>query len=255
MRSERRPKWESVPRPCGPRTPKPWASSIISQASSRSAQRQHLRQRCYVAVHAEHGVGDDQFAPCRRRTQFAFQRLRVGMRVAPDLGARQAHGVDQRGVVEAVGEQRVARPDQRRDDAQIGHVAGGEVERARQADKPGEPLLQRVMRRLVTADEVRRAGADTVVRRGGLHRGDQIRMRRQPEVVVAAKAQQRAAVDHRLRPAGRLGGTAPPQQGLSAQILELPRNIPGAHASSPSTRSRTSSVPAASASMASSSIT
>ncbi|MNT55540.1 hypothetical protein D3C72_1927830 [compost metagenome] len=93
------------------------------------AQRQQGRDVDQVAIHAEHRIADHQLAPCRAGGQSSLQRGQVGVGVAVDGGARQARAIDQAGVVERVGEQRIAIAHQRGDDAGVGGVARVEVQR------------------------------------------------------------------------------------------------------------------------------
>ena len=113
-----------------------------------------------VAVHAEHRVADHQLAPRRTLRQRGGQRGQVTVRIAVDARARQPGAVDQARMVERVGEQRVAFADQRRDDADVGGVAGVEVQRARQLGEAGQFLFERLVRRAVAADQGRSARAD-----------------------------------------------------------------------------------------------
>jgi hypothetical protein len=53
------------------------------------------------------------------RQAWPLERGEIAVRVALAVGARELHGVDQRGVVELVGEDRVAAPDERRHDARL----------------------------------------------------------------------------------------------------------------------------------------
>jgi hypothetical protein len=97
-------------------------------------QREDQRQRGEVAVHAEHGVGDDHLAGSIAGGQLPFQRGDIVVRIALDIGPvglGQLHGVDQRGVVQLVGEHRVAAAGQGRRDGEVGQVAGGEGQGAR----------------------------------------------------------------------------------------------------------------------------
>ena len=87
-------------------------------------QCQQLGQWREVAVHAEHGVGKDQLALGGAGGESRFERGEVVVWVAHAVRPRQLHGVDQRGVVELVGEDRVVASDKRRDDGQVGHVTG-----------------------------------------------------------------------------------------------------------------------------------
>ena len=129
-----------------PSTPKPCASSSSSQASWRSHERDQLRHRRDVAVHAEHRVGDDELAARPRRGEQPPERGEIEMRIALELARDEQRGVVQRGMVQPVGEHRVLAPRKRRDDAEVRHVAGGEQQRARQADECRQPLLQLVVR-------------------------------------------------------------------------------------------------------------
>jgi hypothetical protein len=89
-----------------------------------------------------------------------------------DLGAREAAAVDQGGVAQRVGDDRVATPDERRDDAQVRLVAGREDERRLGAEERGELLLQRLVGGEVPVDEARarrRAALVAGRARRGLH--------------------------------------------------------------------------------------
>jgi hypothetical protein len=85
-------------------------------------------ERRDVAVHREDRVGDDQ--PPGGALAVLAQRpvevLDVAMAVDDDLGPREAAAVDDRGVVELVGEDRVPRARQRADDAEVRQVARAE---------------------------------------------------------------------------------------------------------------------------------
>ena len=82
------------------------------------------------------------------------------MGIALEHGAREQGGVVQTGVVEPVGEHRVVPVEKRGDDAEVGHVAGREEQRARHPDEFGEPSFQRLVGGVVAADAVRRTRAD-----------------------------------------------------------------------------------------------
>ena len=104
----RTPNRSSTPRPVSPTTPIPCESSTISVAPSLVGHRRELRDRRQVALHAEHAVGDDQ-APRQRGRVGDRAPQAVDVPVLVDglvAGARQAHPVDDRRVVEPVGEHR-----------------------------------------------------------------------------------------------------------------------------------------------------
>ena len=89
-----------------------------------------LLERRDVAVHREDRVGDDQrAAPPRACAQAPGEVLDVAVVVDEDLGARQPAAVDDRGVVELVGEDDVAAAGERGDDAGVGQVARAEQQR------------------------------------------------------------------------------------------------------------------------------
>ena len=94
------------------------------------AQRGQLVDAAHVAVHGEHGVGDDdrpvRAAPAGRP---AGRGRRGGRRATS--ARRQPAAVDDRGVVELVAEQtRDAGPAERGEDAEVGGEAGGEEDGA-----------------------------------------------------------------------------------------------------------------------------
>ncbi len=89
------------------------------------AQRQQLRQGRDVAVHAEHGIGDNQFPAFRRLHQQLFELRHVAMPIALHLRARQQHGIVERGMVELVGKHGVALARQRLHHTEVGHETGG----------------------------------------------------------------------------------------------------------------------------------
>ena len=79
------------------------------------------------------------------------------MREAAYLQARQARGVDERGVVQPVLVDNAVAFTERDRDAEIGHVTGGEQQCALGADKRGQLFLQRMMRAQMAAHEMRAA--------------------------------------------------------------------------------------------------
>ena len=181
------------------------------------AQRQQFGHRRDIAVHAEHRVGDHQLA-ARRSWPRAGAPARPDRRcaIALELGARQQRRIVERGMVELVGKHRIAAPDQRGDDAEVGHVAGGKQQRARQAARiRASAVFERVMRRAVAEDQMRGAGADAVARgafaaAAAPDRGSA----GEAEIIVAAERDELAAVDRDMRapaafPAGGACGCSP----------------------------------------------
>jgi len=128
----------------------------------------------------------------------------IGVRIAPDLGLRQPRGVDKRGMVEPVFEDNAVALRERRRHAQIRHVAGGEKQRALRAHELGELLLERMVRARVAAHEVRGPRAHAVALRAALKGGDDLRVIGEPEIIVAAKGEQRLFVHAQLDALGRI---------------------------------------------------
>ena len=114
----------------------------------------------------------------------------------------QLHGVDDRGMVEAVGKDRVAAAGEGRRHREVGEVAGGEGQRAREAGEGGEFRFERFMRREVAADQVRSAAARAPASRAvGQRRGD-LRVAGQPEIVVAGEIEHFPPSTAAMRPHG-----------------------------------------------------
>jgi len=179
---------------------------------------QEFGQRREVAVHAEHGIGQDQLAFGLAGGEQAFQGVEVAVRIALVVGAGKLDRVDQRGVVELVREHGVAAPDQRHDDAQVGHVTGREQQRTGKAGERGEFFFKFLVRREMAADQMRGAAADTPFFRPGAGGFDQFGIVGQPEVVVAAEADQVAPVDAGQRAAGGFERAANALEALAFEV-------------------------------------
>ncbi|KOT06761.1 8-amino-7-oxononanoate synthase domain protein [Burkholderia mallei] len=187
-------------------------------------ERDEARERRDVAVHAEHGVGDDQL---RRRVAGAQARVeRVGVAVRVDLHvrARQPRAVDQRRMIERVGEDRRAAARERGERGEVRHVAGAEVQRARRigeaAGERGELVFERRVRARVAAEQMRAAAARAVAARAFGERFDEARMRGEPEIVVAREADDCAAVHRHVRAARGVRDAAAPAQPLRVDVGE-----------------------------------
>ena len=105
-------------------------------------------------------------------------------------------------MIQAVGEDRVGPARERRQDREVGKIAGRERKCARagaRAHECSELVLERRMRREMTADEMRRAGACAPARRAFAHRRDHLRMTGEPEIIVAREGDELAAVDDEPR--------------------------------------------------------
>ena len=162
---------EVEPRP-PPTTPRPWASSVISQASCSLRQRVEFGERREIAVHGEHAVGDDQrviVLGAMRGQQFARMRdvvMAEGQTVPRD---NLRAGIDA-GVRQLVEQHQPAAADQRRDDAGIGEIAGAEHDRCLGLLDAGEARLQLGIERVIAGDQPRGAGARAIALDRGVGR-------------------------------------------------------------------------------------
>ena len=92
-------------------------------------------------------------------------------------------------MVEAVFQHAVALPNQRRHRAEIGHIAGGEQQRAGPSGKLGQGFFKLVMWRAVTDHQVRSAAAHAPFLGAGAPGFDHFWMIGQTEVVVGTEGQ------------------------------------------------------------------
>ena len=181
-----------------------------------------LLERRDVAVHREHAVGHDQRPAVVRVAQAPGQVVDVAVAVDERLGAREPAAVDDRRVVELVGEDDLAAARQRGHDAEVGEVAGAEQQRALRALERGEPLLEPPVQRHVARDQPRgaRAGAPAHRRVGG--RLAHPRVVGQPEVVVRAEQQDGLAVEDHAR---SLRTAHHAHAAIQAEPLELVQSV------------------------------
>ena len=97
---------EMLERAAAPRAQHAEPVSVVhgEQGAAAAAGGGERRQRREVAVHAEHAVGQHQRGPRRALHELRLERRGIAMRVPVERRARDAPGVDQRGVVELVAE-------------------------------------------------------------------------------------------------------------------------------------------------------
>ena len=125
-------------------------------------QRPDVLQLRDIAVHREGAVGgDDDLARAVRPGLFQLGlevvHVRVGEAVA--LGLAQPDAVDDRGVVQAVGDDGVLGPEQGFEDAAVGVKGGREQDRVLEAEIVGDGALQLLVDLQRTADEADRGRA------------------------------------------------------------------------------------------------
>jgi hypothetical protein len=111
------------------------------------------RQVGDITVHAEHAVGDDQCIAGGFFQAFG-QAHRVVVQITIEPRAGQQPRVEQRRMIEPVFEHRITLPHQRRDRAEVGHVAGGEQQRARATGQVGQRLFQGMVRGAMADDQM-----------------------------------------------------------------------------------------------------
>jgi len=183
-------------------------------------QRRQPRQRCQIAVHAEHAVGGEQGRGRGQGLQLPACALDVGVRVATQHRTGEPRAVDQAGVVPLVLHAQVAGLQQALQDREVGLVAAREEQRPLVAQPLGGLALEGGVQGVVARDQ-RRAAAAEAVPGGGLAQGaDRLGGSGEAQVVVAAELQQRAAIDHHARALGALDH-APPALRVAAPTLRL----------------------------------
>ena len=179
-----------MPRPPGPTNPTACESSTRTRASYRSARSQIRSSGREVAVHREDAVGDDHpGAGPGRRDQLRLQVGHVGVPVAVAGRLGEAHPVDDRRVVEGVGDDRVLRAEEGLEDAAVRVEAGGEQDGVLGAEERRELRLQRLVQGLGPADEPDAGHPEAPPGERVGRRGDHPRVVGEPEVVVGAEVQ------------------------------------------------------------------
>ena len=177
-------------------------------------------ERRHVAVHREDRIGDDQ-TTTSGTPQTPREVVEVAVLVDERVGKREPAAVDDRGVVQCIGENGRAALRERRDDARVREVAGPEEHARLAAGELRESLLQPRVDRHRARYQSRRARPGAPAQRRVRSRLAHARMLREPEVVVRAQQQDRLAVDKHLRPLRAADNTGAPVQSAPAQIGEL----------------------------------
>ena len=170
-----------------------------------------------VSVHREHAVGRDELEPGARAVRLLeavleLVHIRVGEAIA--FGLREADAVDDRGVVEAVGNDCVGFVEQRLEHAAVGVETGGEDDRVLLAEVAGDRMLELAMERLRAADEAHGRHAEAELVHCVLRRGDHLGMIGEAEVIVGAEIDRFARALRRSDP-------DPPALRPSQQALAL----------------------------------
>ncbi len=157
-----------------------------------------------VPVHREDAVGRDHpGVGAGRFLQARGELVEVAVRVTQPRCLAEPDPVDDRGVVERVGDDGVVGAEQRLEEAAVGVEARAEEDRVLGAEEGREALLELLVQRLRAADEPHRRHAESPLLEcvpGGLDHG---RMVGEAEVVVGAEVEQAAHPLH--LDVGRLG--------------------------------------------------
>ena len=161
-------------------------------------------ERCGVAVHREYAVGDDDAEPLGLRLlQALLQFAHVGIGVAVTHGLAQTHAVDDRSMVQRIGDDGVLLRKERFEHAAVGVEAGGVENRVLRTEIVGDNLLQLLVDVLAAADEAHRRHAVAAGIHCFLRRLDQPRIVRQSEVIVGAEVEHLPTCNLDLGPLGR----------------------------------------------------
>ncbi len=153
-------------------------------------------------VHGEHAVGGDQHmarAGFTRLFQTGFQLLHIVVGIAEALRFTQAHAVDDRRVVQGIGDNRVLCAEQGFKQAAVGVEAGGVQNRIFHTEKIGQLLLKRFVAVLGTADKAHGGHAEAVAVHPAFRGGNQFRVVREAEIVIGAEVNDLAAADGDIR--------------------------------------------------------
>ena len=161
-------------------------------------------ERCGVAVHREYAVGDDDAEPLGLRLlQALLQFAHVGIGVAVTHGLAQTHAVDDRSMVQRIGDDGVLLRKERFEHAAVGVEAGGVENRVLRTEIVGDNLLQLLVDVLAAADEAHRRHAVAAGIHCFLRRLDQPRIVRQSEVIVGTEVEHLPTCNLDLGPLGR----------------------------------------------------
>ena len=158
-----------------------------------------------MAVHREHAIGRDQpAAGARGLAQALFELAGVAVRVAQPARLAEPHTVDDRGVVEGVGDDRVVLAEQRLEEPGVGVEAGRVENRVLATEECADPRLELAVDVLRTADEAHRRHAVAALAQHVARRRQHGGMVGQAEVVVGTQVEQLAPVGQRhVRPLRR----------------------------------------------------
>ena len=134
-----------------------------------------------------------------RLFQTGFQLHHIVVGVAETLRFTQAHAVDDRRVVQGIGDNRIFRAEQGFKQAAVSIKAGGVENRIFHTEKIGQLLLKRFMAVLGPADKTHGGHTEAVAIHAAFRGGNQFRVVREAEIVIGAEVNHLASADGDIR--------------------------------------------------------
>ena len=164
-----------------------------------------LVHRGDIAVHREHAVGAYDAEPLRLRLlEAALEFRHVGIGIAIAHGLAKAYAVDNRRVIERVGDDCIIRRQERLEYAAVGVEAGRIQDRIFRVEEIRNGLFEALVDVLRAANEAHRAHAIASSLHRFLRRLDEPRVVCQPKIVVGAEIKRlRPVFEGNLRALGR----------------------------------------------------
>ena len=158
-------------------------------------------QRPNIAIHRKHAVGDHQFPPrlILHAGQLLFGVRHIFVAENQDLRSRQPRSIDDRRMVQLIGDDEIFLAQQRRNrsrirrESRLKHHARFHVLEAR------DLLFQLHVQRHRPGNRAHRARSHAVLLRRLQRRFAQLGMRRQPQVIVRRQVDHLLAVERALR--------------------------------------------------------
>ena len=154
------------------------------------SQRQNLVQRSHIAVHREHTVGNDDAETLSLSFfQAVFQFGHVAVGIAVTFSLAKTNPVDNRSVVQGIGNDSVLISEKRFEHTAVGIEAGRVQNSVFRPEEFGDLAFQFLVQVLGTADETDRTHAIASFVHGFLGGSNQTRAVGQAQVVVGAEVQ------------------------------------------------------------------
>jgi len=149
-----------------------------------------LSQPGEVTIHREHPVGGDEPAPCAFALgQARFELVHIAVGVAQPLGLAEADTVDDRRVVERVGDHGVLGTEQRLEQAAVGVEARVIEDRVLGAQELAQAILQALVDLLRAANKPHRRQPIAPFVKRSMGGGKDLRVVGQAKVIVGAEVE------------------------------------------------------------------